>query len=105
MECIPYIEDLKLEIETLKLIRTEENKYEIDNKIKKKENLIKQCKENLENLSSNQICYRIYLKLLDGLTPNKAVEKVAEENYLKDLKPNTRNGVWNYYKKMKKILK
>ncbi len=105
MECIPYLEDLRLEVETLKLVRTENNKDEIDYKIEEKENLIKKCKENLDNLSSNQIYYRLYLYMLDGLTPSKAIEKVASENYSNDIKPNSFNGVWNYYKKMKKILK
>lgn len=62
-------------------------------------------KENLKKLSDNQICYRIYEKMLNGINPTKAVEQVAEENYLAGVIPCSIPTIWNFYKKLKKILK
>ena len=39
-------------------------------------------------MSINKIEYRLYLALLSGLNPNKAVEKIANENYVNDIKPS-----------------
>lgn len=110
MDCIKYINDLKVEISMLRELkenRIEDNQdcSEFDEKIQKKENLISRCKENLRNLSDNQICYRIYLAILDGLSPSKAIDKIASENYIKGIKPMDTSTLWeNYYKKVKKII-
>lgn len=107
MDCIPYINDLQTEIKILKDVRTNENCNieEIDKKILEKENLIEKCKENLSKLSDNQICYRIYLYILSGMKVSKAIEKVAEENYLKGITPSSEIGIYKYYyPKLKKIL-
>ena len=50
MECIPYINDLKIEIEMLKELN-KNNKYSddsIEKLIKQKEELMNKCKENLK---------------------------------------------------------
>ena len=108
MECIKYINDLELEIKILKDLKgnIDCDISEIDEKIQNKEQLIEKCKENLSKLSDNQICYRIYLHMLNGLKPSKAIEKVAEENYIKGIRPMEPTTLWiNYYKKIQKILK
>ncbi len=108
MDCISYINDLKVEIETLNELKkglSDEDKIaKIDEQIKAKQNLIDNCQKNLVKLSDNQLCYRLYVYILSGMSVNKAVDAVAEENYLKGVKPNSRNGIYNYYKKMKKMI-
>lgn len=106
MDCIPYINDLQLEINILKDIMNDNNKDNIECQIKEKENLIRQCKNNLSKLSSYKIEYRIYLKLLEGKNVSKAIEEVASENYQKDIKPASVDRLWKiYYKNLKKIIK
>ena len=108
MECIKYINDLETEIQILKDLRgnIKCDVSEIDEKIKNKEQLINKCKENISKLSDNQICYRIYLHMLNGLNPSKAVEKVAQENHINNTKPQDTTTIWKcYYKKMKNLLK
>lgn len=108
MDCIPYINDLQIEINILKDIQQSGNCdiEQIDNKIKEKELLIQKCKENLSKLSINSIEYRLYLKILNGLTPSKAIEEIATENYINDKKPFASSKIWkNYYPKVKKIIK
>lgn len=104
MDCIPYINDLLIEIDTLEKINN--NDPEINNKIEKKRELIEECKDNLSKLSNNKIEYRIYLYYLSGMSINKAIQKVADENYKNDIKPFTERAIYkNYYKKMKKFIK
>lgn len=107
MDCIPYINDLQIEINILKDIK-KNNKCDvnlIDNQIKEKEILIEKCKNNLKLLSNNQICYRLYLAILDGMTPSKAIEKISNENYQNGIKPVDIGTLWKkYYKKVKKVL-
>lgn len=107
MDCIPYINDLQTEIRILKDVRAtrECDLEEIDKKIAEKEQLIEKCKDNLSKLSDNQICYRIYLYILSGMKTSKAIERVAEENYLKGIKPSSEAGIYKYYyPKLKKII-
>lgn len=105
MECIKYIHDLEIEIQMLEELKGDNSDETITKTIIDKQNKINKCKENLAELSDNQIGYRIYLHMLNGLTPSKAVEKVAEENYLNDIRPCSVASVWEYYKKVKNILK
>lgn len=105
-DCIPYINDLQLEIEILKDLQlNRSNDENLKKQIEEKELLVERCKKNLEKLSNCNIEYRLYTALLSGLNPNKAVEKVANENYINDVKPNSTSGIWNYYNKLKKIIK
>ena len=107
MDCIPYINDLQIEIKILKDVKANGNSdiNSIDEQIREKEALLDECKKNLSKLSDSQIEYRLYLALLSGLNPNKAVEKIADENYFNNIKPNSISGVWNYYQKLQKKLK
>lgn len=108
MDCIPYINDLQIEIQMLRELKNSGNcdVTQLEQKILEKEELIERCKSNLEKLSDNQICYRIYLKILNGMTPSKAVEEVSEENYLNNTGITSLTVLWTkYYKKMKEILK
>lgn len=106
MDCIPYINDLQVEIKILKDIKANQNcnTNEIDKKIQEKERLIDICKNNLSKLTINSIEYRLYLKILNGKSPTKAVEEVAEENYLNDIKPSSIRPIWEKYKNMKNII-
>lgn len=104
MDCIPYINDLLIEIDTLEKINNNNNP-EINNKIEKKRELIAECKNNLSKLSINNIEYRLYLKILNGKTPTQAVNEIADENFTKDIKPNGTTQIWKYYKKIKKLIK
>ncbi len=108
MDCIPYINDLQLEIKTLKDIKESCNtNYDyIDKLIEEKETLINKCKMNLSKLSNNKIEYRLYLKILEGKKPSKAIAEVAEENYKNDVKPASTDRLWKiYYKNLKKLIK
>ncbi len=109
MDCIPYINDLNVEIEMLKEALQDcnnEKEYQnIINIIKSKEDKLQKYRTNLSKLSNNKIEYRLYLAILNGLTPSKAVEKVANENFMNQVKPSSVVGVWNYYYKLKEIIK
>lgn len=109
MDCIPYINDLKIEIDLLEELKNHETneakKSDMIDLINFKKDLITKCKDSLSKLSNNQNCYRIYLNILNGLKPTRAVEKVADENYYNNLKPTSVSKMWNYYKKMKDLLK
>lgn len=107
MDCIPYINDLQIEIEILKDI-AENGNCDIDlvnKQIHEKEMLIKKCKEKLEKLSINSIEQRIYLKILEGKKPSVAIKEIADENYINDIKPSSVSILWGYYKNLQKILK
>lgn len=106
MECIKYINDLEIEIKILEDLKQKENSDEIIKIIEEKKKIINRCKNNLKMLSEDQICYRIYLKILNGLSVSKAIHQVAEENYLNGTKPSSIAAIWeNYYPILKKILK
>lgn len=107
MECIKYINDLEIEVNILENLKADakDDCSEIEEKIRRKKLLIEKCKDNLNKLSENQVCYRLYIYLLNGLSITKAVEKVAEENYLNDVKPSSTDTIWKYYyPKLKKII-
>ena len=59
----------------------------------------------MEKLSDNQVCYRIYLNILNGMSVSKAIEKVADENYINNVKPSSSETIWKYYyPNLKKII-
>lgn len=102
MDCIAYINDLLLEIDILKKAKSSND--EIEKQILKKEQQISQIKENLSKMSVNSIEYRIYLYYLNGMSLHKAISKVADENYARNIKPSTERALYkNYYKKIKEI--
>ena len=104
MDCIPYINDLLIEIKMLEEL--DSSNPEIKGKILIKREKIDKVKENLSKMSVNSIEYRIYLKMLNGLTPTRAINEIATENYEKDIKPAEESIIWKkYYKNLKKMLK
>lgn len=107
MDCIPYINDLQIEINILNDIKKYGNcdLDKICKQIQEKQILIEKCKENLSKLSTNSIEYRIYLKLLNGKTPSEAIKIISDENYYNDVKPSAPSNIWKYYKKLQKIIK
>lgn len=107
MDCIPYIKDLQLEIQILKDVKANGNcdVSKVEKQINDKQLLIEKCKDNLSKLSDNQICYRIYLNMLNGMSVSKSIDKVAEENYMKGITPGEPSAIWKYYyPNLKKIL-
>lgn len=107
MSWVKYIADLQCQINLIENIKAT-SKYDdetLEKEIQEKRKLIEECKFNLERLSAESIERRLYLKLINGLKPTKAVEEVAKENYLQNIKPNSLSSIWSYYKKMKKSLK
>lgn len=110
MECIKYINDLKIEIDmlndTLQECRDEREYNNITRIIDSKNKLMQKYKDNLGKLSDCQIEYRIYYKMLNGLSPTKAVEEVANENYQNNIIPNSINRIWcKNYKNLQKLIK
>ena len=75
-------------------------KKEIDNK----NTLLGKYRSVLSNIASDDICCRLFAKLLGGSPPTKAVEEVANENYYKNVKPNSLSTIWRYYSKVKELL-
>lgn len=104
MDCIPYINDLLIEINTLE--KLSDISPEIANQISQKKKLVEECRINLSKLSDKSIECRLYLAILDGNSPAKAVEKIAKENYMSGVKPSDTTHIWKkYYKNLQKILK
>ena len=75
-------------------------KTEIDNK----NTLLGKYRSVLSNISSNEICCRLFAKIMGGSPPTKAVEEVARENYFQNIKPNSLSAIWRYYSKIKELL-
>lgn len=103
MDCIPYINDLQIEIAILNKIADDD--IDVKRKIKEKQETIEMIKEDLSKISINSIEYRLYLKILNGKTPTQAVNEIADENFNNDIKPNGTTQIWKYYNKIKKIIK
>ena len=106
-DCIPYLRDLKLEIDTLEHLSktTNKNLTQINEQILEKKETMLKCVNNLEKLSSYNIETRIYLYMLSGMSVSKAISKVADENMMNNRKPADTSTIWKYYyPKLKKIL-
>lgn len=93
-------------------IKIRDDKYikELDEKIANIEKEINKLettkKEYIDTLSKmDGIEYRLYSYILQGFGANKAIDKVVEENYLRDIKPASKSGIMPYYNNMKKICK
>ena len=103
MDCIPYVNDLLIEIDILNSIDIDDE--DIKRKIKEKQDKIDMIKDNLSKISINSVEYRLYLKILNGKTPTQAVNEIADENYIHGTKPTDISTIWtNYYRKIKKYL-
>lgn len=104
-DCIPYIRDLKLEIDTLKMLSRENNNPKISKDIFRKNKVLKKCIDNLKKLSNYNIEAKIYVYMLSGMSVSKAVNKVADDNAKKGIKPSDVSTIWKYYyPNLKKIL-
>ena len=105
MDAIPYISDLIQEIRILNNLKNDKNTVDINEKIYSKQKQINDIKQALSELSNNQICYKLYLYILNGMSPTKAIEKISEKNMINGIKPTDTSTLWkNYYKKIKKYL-
>ena len=107
MEKIDFINDLELQIQILMELKIDADceVKDLNEKIERKRAILNRCKKHLEILEEDEICYRIYLHILDGMTVTKAIEKVAEENYFNNVKPTSPQTLWKYYyPKLKKML-
>ncbi len=110
LECIKYINDLDIEIKMLEEAKRdchdERDWQNLTRIIEYKKSKMQLYKDNLSKLSNCQIEYRIYLKMLNGLSPTRAVEEVAGENYISGKGITSLSQIWNKnYKKLKKIIK
>ena len=108
-ECLEFINNFEMEINILKdLIEKQDSeklkKLLSENVDSKNDSLMKH-KSILESISSDPICCRLYAKLLNGKTPTRAVEEVANENYFNNIKPSSVSSIWRYYLKLKDIIK
>ena len=107
-ECIEYMNSFEMEIATIEgLISKTDNekiqellKQEVDNK----KHLLAKYRSVLSNIAADDICCRLYAKILGGSPPTKAVEEIANENYYKNIKPNSLSAIWRYYSKIKELL-
>ena len=111
VKCIKNVEK-ELEVINSELEREstkqEKNKEYIAELSKEKENLeeyLENYKKNLKEL--DEIETRIYYKIVyDGMNSMKAIEKVAEENYLTDKRPSNSNYIFRkIYPKIRKMIK
>lgn len=110
VKCIKNVEK-ELEVINIELER-ESSKESPDeayiNKLfKEKDKLEKYLNKYQDNLSKlDDLESRIYYKIAyEGLNPMKAIDKVAEENYLNDKKPTSNNYIFRtVYPKIKKML-
>lgn len=107
MEIISIINDLTDEVEVLTMKLNEmdgenhlNNKSNLEYILQRIKNIISNCTDILEN----DIERRLYLELLKGNSPTRAVEKIATENYNNNIKPCSLASIWKYYKKLKTIM-
>lgn len=103
IKCIKNVEK-ELEIVNLELERTNNSDKELLMQKEELTSYLEKYKQALKSL--DEIESRIYFKIVyEGIPPTKAIEKVAEENYLKDIKPNNWVYIYNkIYPKVKKLL-
>jgi hypothetical protein len=107
-DCIKYMDNFEMEIIALEglMKRTDDIKMQqlLEIEVSNKKTLLSKYRSVLSNISSNDICCRLFAKILGGLPPTKAVEDVAKENYYRDIKPNSLSAIWRYYSKIKDLL-
>ena len=107
-ECEKYMTSFELEIKIIEgLVKKTDNnkikellKQDVDNK----KNLLSKYRSVLSNIASDEICCRLFAKILEGTPPTIAVEKIATENYHNNIKPYSLSAIWRYYSKIKELL-
>ena len=107
-ECINYMNGFEMEIVAIEglLEKTDDVKMKsiLEKEIDNKKTLLSKYRSVLSNISSNEICCRLFSKILGGSPPTKAVEEVARENYFKNIKPCSLSAIWRYYSKVKQLI-
>ena len=107
-DCIKYMSNFEMEIITLEglIEKTDNDKMQqlLKTEVDSKKTLLAKYRSVLTNISSNDICCRLFAKILGGSPPSQAVKEVAEENYYKNIKPNSLSTIWRYYSKVKELL-
>ena len=107
-ECLNYMKSFEMEIKALEGLINKTNDVKIKELLEKevdnKKTLLGKYRSVLSNIASDDICCRLFAKLLGGSPPTKAVEEVANENYYKNIKPNSLSTIWRYYSKIKELL-
>ncbi len=68
------------------------------------ERYLNQYKKNLSELDNIEA--RLYYKIVyEGLPPTKAINKIADENYARDLRPSSPEHIFRtFYPKIKKLI-
>lgn len=107
-ECKEYMDSFEMEIKTLEglINKTDDSKIKVllEKEVDNKKTLLGKYRSVLSNISSNEICCRLFAKILGGSPPTKAVEEVARENYFQNIKPNSLSAIWRYYSKIKELV-
>lgn len=107
-ECIEYMDSFEMEIKALEGLigKTDEVKLQglLQQEIDNKKTLLGKYRSVLSNISSSDICCRLFAKMLGGTPVTKAVEEVARENYFQNVKPSSLSAIWRYYGKIKELL-
>lgn len=107
-ECIKYMDNFEMEIIALEglMRRTDDSKMQqlLEKEVNNKKTLLSKYRSVLSNISSNDICCRLFAKIIGGSPPTKAVEEVAQENYFRNIKPSSLSAIWRYYGKIKQLL-
>lgn len=107
-ECLKYMDSFEMEIKTLEglINKTDDEKMKVllEKEVDNKKTLLGKYRSVLSNISSNEICCRLFAKILGGSPPTKAVEEVARENYFQNIKPNSLSAIWRYYSKIKELV-
>lgn len=107
-ECLKYMNNFEMEIIALEglIKKTDDIKMQqlLNKEVDNKKTLLGKYRSVLSNISSDEICCRLFYKIIGGTPPTKAVEEVANENYNKDIKPNSLSTIWRYYSKIKQLL-
>ena len=107
-ECLKIMDSFEMEIKALEGLigKTDEVKLQglLKQEIDNKKTLLGKYRSVLSNISSNDICCRLFAKMLGGTPVTKAVEEVARENYFQNTKPSSLSAIWRYYAKIKELL-
>ena len=102
------MDSFEMEIKALEGLigKTDEIKLQglLQQEIDNKKTLLGKYRSVLSNISSNEICCRLFAKLMGGASATKAVEEIARENYFQNTKPSSLSAIWRYYGKIKELL-
>lgn len=107
-ECLRYMNGLELEIRILNnlILKSDEEKIKqmLKGEATRKREILNKYRNTLDEIKDDEICCRLFAKLLKGKKSTKAVEEVANENFLNNIKPNNVSTIWKYYNKIKNIV-